>query len=221
MTNISVPDLTGMPIGPDTTAAEQIEFLTLNDECVKAFAASKSLKRRRSVVDEIINLNGLTDLRRDAHKFLSKMVGNGQFADKLERNKAAAATTRGRKSSRQASVTASAQSSYRGKGKAHVEALPQPTSQMPSSDLISDDHQSLPTANRPTGVVTPRRPEITSFIKEQGFPQDLVRLLLDYRSNADPCSLKSRLRDLGIDWRSFQPIADDIRAALEWIDAAA
>lgn len=221
MSNIPVPDLSAMPLGVDPTAAEQIEFFTLNARHIEAYAASIPFKRQRLVVKAIVDGNGLGGMRRDALKFLSQMVGRAQFGGKLNRARPAEVTTRGRKSSPSAAGSATVPAPLKGSNEARTVAVHQPNIDMPSRDLLGDTNALLPTSGGPIGANDPGRPEITSYIKDQGFSSSLVSLLLDYRKDIDRHSLCIRLVKLETEWRSFTLMPDDIRAALEWIEDAA
>lgn len=221
MSTIPVPDLSAMPLGADPTAAEQIEFLILNADYIEAYAASTPSKRQRLVVKAIVDGNGLGGLRRDALKFLSQMVGRAQFGGRLNRARPFEVTTRGRKASLSAAVSATVPSPLKDSNGVRTAGEHQPAIEMPSRDLLGDAHQLLPTSSGPTGANDPRRPEITSFIKDQGFTPSLVSLLLDYRKDIDRHSLYTRLVKLETEWRSLAVMPDDIRRALEWIDDAA
>ena len=220
MSNIPVPDLSAMPLGVDPTAAEQIEFFALNAPHIEAYAASTPSKRQRLVVKAIVDGNGLGGMRRDALRFLSQMVGRAQFSGKLNRARPVEITTRGRKPSR-AAAGATVPSPLKDSDGARTVAEHQPTIDMPSRDLLGDTNALLPTSSGPIGANDPVRPEITSYIKDQGFSSSLVSLLLDYRKDIDRRSLCIRLVKLETEWRSFTLMPDDIRAALEWIEDAA
>lgn len=221
MSTLPVPDLSGMPLGADPTAAEQIEFFILNADSIEAYAASTPSKRQRLVVKAIVDGNGLGGMRRDALKFLSQMVGRAQFGGKLNRAKPFVVTTRGRKASRSAASSATHPAPLKDSNGAKSVAEHQLAIVMPSRDFLGDAHPLPPTPSGPTGVNDPPRPEITNYIKDQGFTSSLVSLLLDYRKDVDRQSLYTRLIKLETDWRNFTSMPDDIRAALEWIEDAA
>lgn len=217
MSDIPVPDLSAMPLGVDPTAAEQIDFIAQNAAEIETYAASKPNKRQRLVVKAIVDGNNLGGMRRDALRFLSQLVGRAQFGGRLKRVMPYEVTTRGRKASRSAAVPAPLLDS----NEAKTEVAYQPVFKTPSADLLGDAYPVLGTSCGPIGVNNQRRPEINSWIKDQGFPSGLTSLLLDYRNNADGHSLYIRLAKLETEWRSFSSMPDDIRLALEWIENAA
>lgn len=221
MSTIPVPDLSAMPLGADPTAGEQIEFFIRNADCIEAYAASTPFRRQRLVVKAIVDGNGLGGMRRDALKFLSQMVGRAQFGGKLNRGSPDIVTTRGRKASRSAAASATVPAPLKDSNGARTVAEHQPTIDMPSRDLLGDTNALLPTSSGPIGANDPGRPEITSYIKDQGFSSSLVSLLLDYRKDIDRHSLCIRLVNLETERRSLTLMPDDIRAALEWIEDAA